>query len=511
MLPVRADEQQEAHVPRRRETREEIQRRDVAPLQVVHEHDQRVLSRGERLDEVHEHDLETILRFRWGELWNRRLIADDERQIGDEIDDQLSVRAERAAQDLTPPVEALLRLAEQLLDEAAKRPRECAVGVALLELIELALDQVRAFPHDRSAQFGDERRLADARVAGDQAHLRRAVRGAFEQLEERLHLRIAAVEPLRNLEPARDIGLTRFEPRNPAAAAEPLLAALQIGDEPVGALIPILRALGHELRHDRGERRRHVRIDVVRGGRLLADVAVHPLERIPGRERKRAGQELEQHHAERVVVGAVVDVASRAPGLFRREVRQRTFEPGREPGALPFVRQLRADAEVDQADVTGAEIDQHVPGHDVLVNQVLLVNLAERAGQLDDERQDDGEGERCALTFGDDVGQRAAERLHLHRDVAGRIRHERARPDHAGDAKLAEDAKFPADLGGVFLARVLGAERLEDDLVAGGRDRPVDDLRPGLVDDGRDPESRDDVPIGNPAGVGLGHHTLKKR
>jgi len=74
---------------------EQIERRRVQPLQIVEEQHQRMFRPGEDADEAPEHQLEAVLRISWRQLWNGRLFPDDELHLGDEIDDQLAVRADR--------------------------------------------------------------------------------------------------------------------------------------------------------------------------------------------------------------------------------------------------------------------------------------------------------------------------------------------------------------------------------------------------------------------------------
>ncbi len=99
--------------------------------------------------------------------------------------------------------------------------KEGAVGDVALELIELAGEEGAALAHDGPVQLGDERGLADARVARDERELGPAVRDhALERGEQRLDLALAAVEPLRDLEPVGDVALSEREGLDGAALAQ---------------------------------------------------------------------------------------------------------------------------------------------------------------------------------------------------------------------------------------------------------------------------------------------------
>ena len=70
----------------------------------------------------------------------------------------------------------------------------------------------------------------------------------------------------------------------------------------------------------------------------------------PRLERQAAGQQLVERHAQRVEVGAIVDVAVHPAGLLGRQVRERALEHAGVPELLMLGRQPRGDAEVDERD-----------------------------------------------------------------------------------------------------------------------------------------------------------------
>ena len=87
--------------------------------------------------------------------------------------------------------------------------------------------------------------------------------------------------------------------------------------------------------------------------RLPGDVAVHPLHRIRGGERQRAGEHLVERDAERVEIAARVDRAIHPAGLLGRHVGQRAGDRLWRLGRLPLARQARSDPEPQEPGLTG--------------------------------------------------------------------------------------------------------------------------------------------------------------
>ena len=92
VVPIGADQQQVPHLRLRDQMLEQFERRRVQPLQIVEEQRQRMLRPGEHAEEPPEHQLETVLRVLRREVGHRRLLADDERELGNQIDHELAVR-----------------------------------------------------------------------------------------------------------------------------------------------------------------------------------------------------------------------------------------------------------------------------------------------------------------------------------------------------------------------------------------------------------------------------------
>ncbi len=76
---------------------EKVKRCRIQPLQIIEEQRQRVLRAGEHPEEPPEHHLEPVLRVLRRQVRDRRLFSNHELQLGNEVDDELTIRAERLA------------------------------------------------------------------------------------------------------------------------------------------------------------------------------------------------------------------------------------------------------------------------------------------------------------------------------------------------------------------------------------------------------------------------------
>ena len=107
-------------------------------------------------------------------LGDRRLVADDELQFGNEVDHEPPVRAERLQKRVAPGRQFGFALAEKGPDEALKGLRERRIGDVALVLVELAGCKQPARRNERLVQLIDDGGFADAGISGDQHQLRRA-------------------------------------------------------------------------------------------------------------------------------------------------------------------------------------------------------------------------------------------------------------------------------------------------------------------------------------------------
>src|SRR5208282_6598766 len=137
VVPICPNQQQAPHVRLDQKILGEVERRRVEPLQVVEEQRQRMFRSGEYAEKATKHELEPPLRLLRLKLRRRRLVADDERQFGDEVGHEPTVRAQRLQNCLAPARQLGVALAEQGSHQALKRLRQRRIGDVALQLVEL--------------------------------------------------------------------------------------------------------------------------------------------------------------------------------------------------------------------------------------------------------------------------------------------------------------------------------------------------------------------------------------
>src|SRR5271166_2225328 len=130
----------------------------------------------EHFNEAAKHELEPPLRLLRLELGNRRLLAYDELQLGDEVDHKTTVRAQRLEKRSAPIPQFGVALAEELSRKILKGLPQRRIGNAPLQQIELARREQAAGRNERLVQLVHDRGFANAGISGDQDQLRRAVR-----------------------------------------------------------------------------------------------------------------------------------------------------------------------------------------------------------------------------------------------------------------------------------------------------------------------------------------------
>src|SRR6266481_9707859 len=96
---------------------EEVKRCCIQPLQIVKKQRERVLLAREHPEEAPENHLEPVLRVLRRQVRDRWLFPNHELQLGNEVDDELTIRAQRLAQSIPPPAERRLALGEERADK----------------------------------------------------------------------------------------------------------------------------------------------------------------------------------------------------------------------------------------------------------------------------------------------------------------------------------------------------------------------------------------------------------
>ena len=174
VVAIGADQHEVLQIRSGQQILEQVERRRVEPLKIVEEERQRMFRPREHADEPPKHELETSLRVLWRKLRDGRLVTDDELQLGNEIDHEPAVRAQRLQKGVAPTAQLVVALPEERPNEALKSLRQRRIRDVALVLVELARREKPARRNEHLVQFIDDRRFADAGISRDQHQFRRA-------------------------------------------------------------------------------------------------------------------------------------------------------------------------------------------------------------------------------------------------------------------------------------------------------------------------------------------------
>src|ERR1700688_4260035 len=113
VVSIGPDQKQVPHLRVRDQVLEEVERRCIKPLQIVEEQREWVLLPREYAEKPPENHLKAVLRVLRRQLRNWWLFPNHKLQHGNEVDDKLTVRAQRLAQSAPPPAKLRLALAQK--------------------------------------------------------------------------------------------------------------------------------------------------------------------------------------------------------------------------------------------------------------------------------------------------------------------------------------------------------------------------------------------------------------
>ena len=112
VVPIGPDQQEVPDIGLGQQFLKQVERCRVQPLKVIEEQRERMLVPREDAEEAPERQLESTLRLLGRKLGNRRLLSNDEFQLGDKIDHQAPVRPQRLAQGVAPMAQLRVALDE---------------------------------------------------------------------------------------------------------------------------------------------------------------------------------------------------------------------------------------------------------------------------------------------------------------------------------------------------------------------------------------------------------------
>jgi hypothetical protein len=159
-------------------------------------------------------------------------------------------------------------------------------------------------------------------------------------------------------------------------------AASQVGLNACRTLVAVVGIFGHELKHQVRQYLGDGWIELSGGDRRLSQMAVDQFQDVVGGKRQSPCQELVEGDPQGVEVGAVVEGAIHAPGLFGRAVGQGAFQLIGGVRGRFGLRELGGDAEVNQLDLSGGGVQDDVAGVDVFVDHLAAVDLADNVCHL---------------------------------------------------------------------------------------------------------------------------------
>src|SRR5512147_2337996 len=103
-----------------------------------------MIAPSQRAEEVLEHEPETVLRLRSRQRRGRRLVTEDEFDLGNDLGENRAIGPERSRQAEAPRRLAVLALRQQLLHQSPERLDQRAERVVARDLVELSRDEVAA-------------------------------------------------------------------------------------------------------------------------------------------------------------------------------------------------------------------------------------------------------------------------------------------------------------------------------------------------------------------------------
>src|SRR5260370_37303333 len=125
------------HLRVRDQVLQKVERRGIQPLQIVKKQREGVFLPRKHAEEAPENHLESVLRVLRRQLRDGRLFSDHELQLGNEVHDELTVRAQRLAQGILPPAKLRLTLTQKWAHKAPEGLCQCRVRDIALVLVEL--------------------------------------------------------------------------------------------------------------------------------------------------------------------------------------------------------------------------------------------------------------------------------------------------------------------------------------------------------------------------------------
>ena len=167
VLPIRRDDQQMMNACVCQQRLKQIDRRQIRPLPVVNEYDQRMLRLRHRPDQIPQGIVEPVLRRNAVEFRHVRLGADNQFQRRREVNQHAADMPGGLLQGVAPDGQFGGRFRQQQIDKFLRGLHQRKVRDIALKLVEFALNEMPALHGDRFVDFIHQSGLADSGVSGD--------------------------------------------------------------------------------------------------------------------------------------------------------------------------------------------------------------------------------------------------------------------------------------------------------------------------------------------------------
>src|ERR1700756_5204424 len=201
VIPVGSDQQHMSYLRIRNQTLKEVERCCIQPLQIIKKENERMFWPGECSEETLEHQLEAVLRILRRHVRNGRLFANDEFQLWDEVNDQLTTGTHRVHHDGPPLFHLRFALDEDLTDESLEGLSQGSVRDVPPVLVELARREQPASWNNRLVQLIHHRGFANAGITRYEHKLKRTLTHPVEGRKQGIDLALTPVQLLRDQQP----------------------------------------------------------------------------------------------------------------------------------------------------------------------------------------------------------------------------------------------------------------------------------------------------------------------
>ena len=344
---------------------DQVARCRIGPLQIIQENDQRRVFLCQTLEKAPEYQRDANACLVQSQPCNRWLGADQRLEFRQQIQQNLTVRADGIQNAGAPIIDDIVGRRQNPAQQKVAGLDHRAIGARAIQLVEFAVDEMCTCRHGIGYNGVHQRGLADTRGTGD----------AIDPIGAAGAVRDVAAQAFQILVPTEQ-SVGQGKPHGHDTAVQ---CVQQVGRR----LKSVLGRLGQQ-GHDRlGQIFRHIRIDQMWRCGMFGHVGVQDLRRILACERPPTGQKLIEHHAKRIEIGAMIDAQVCPAALFRRHIGSRPL--GQKIAGLLQRQILDTDGQaiVDQFRRFQIGRDDDVRRLDIAVDDTGAMQIVKNLGDRD--------------------------------------------------------------------------------------------------------------------------------